>query len=140
MIAMREAGYSIEYIANKAGLNKSTVGCRFRRWGVKPEFPVETISRVPESLYEDIRRMYWDEELTIDEIAESMGKTAGTVRFHMIRGGVPRRTMSEHQKLAWKRGRQPQVPRGFILNRLNEVENKNNEQNENNESADSVHN
>lgn len=139
MVEMRKAGFAISDIAQKAGMRPETVASRFRTWGVQPEFPVVPKPRISESIYEVIRRLYWDEGLTIEEIAEIRGCHATTIRHHMVQGGIPRRNNSEGQKIAWQKGRQPPGPRGFILNRLQKVEQEKNNKNNNDNSADSVH-
>lgn len=141
LIEMRKAGYSINFIAKKAGLKPGTLASRFRQWGVKPEFPVVAPPRTDESLYEEIRRLYWDEEKTTAEIAEILGyQSQTTIVWHMRQAGIPRRNRNEHGKLAWSSGHQPRVPRGFVLNRLKQIQDKQDDQNNDNDSADSVHN
>jgi hypothetical protein len=141
LIDMRKAGYSIQFIADKAGLNSHTLGSRFRKWGVVPEFPVMQPPRVDQSIYDRINHLYWDEGLTIAEVAKVLGYHPTVIRYHMVQGGIPRRDRSEVQVKAWERGRQNKsVPRGFIKLRLEKIEQEKNEKNNENDSADSVHN
>lgn len=139
IIAMREAGYAISFIAKKAGLAPGTVGWRLRHWGVKPEFPVGHPQRVSDEFYETIRRMYWDENKSTMEIGKALGRNYQTITYHMRRAGIPLRDISEQQRVAWGTGRQPKTPRGFYKARLQKVENEQNDQNNNDNAADSVH-
>lgn len=133
MTEMRKAGYTIDFIAEKAGLHPSTVGSRFRSWGVKPDYPIVAAARVDDNLYTVIDRLYWQENRTMQEIGEIVGLTESTVRWHMMQGGIPRRSREEHAKMAWDRGRQDRTrPRGFVLNRirrLDEIQDKQDDEN-----------
>lgn len=136
---MRRAGFSITFIAKKAGLTPGTVGARLRKWGIKPEFPVGHTQRVDDSLYEEIKRLYWDENKSTIEIGEILGRHYQTITYHMRRAGIPLRNNSEQQRVAYDSGRQPTMPRGFYKQRLDQVENQNNDQDYEENSTDTVH-
>lgn len=54
---------------------------------------------------EEIRRMYWEENLTATEIAHVAGIGTSTLSSVMRRHGIPRRTHAEQMRLQYKLGK-----------------------------------
>lgn len=104
MIAMRKAGFAIQKIADRAGLPRTTVGSRLRAWGVVPEEKV-IFSKLSQSVYDELDRLYWIEQMSTQEIAEHLDMAASKVADRMRRGGIARRSKSEAILLANRRGR-----------------------------------
>jgi len=50
---------------------------------------------------EEIYRLYWDEELSVEEVAKVFGCSIVTIYKKMLKYNIPRRTLSEAHKLAY---------------------------------------
>ncbi|WP_240373015.1 hypothetical protein [Brevibacterium zhoupengii] len=95
--ARREAGESIEAIAQSLELNESTLGKWFREWGVRPAAGKHGQSLAPNRWKrwdrDDAVVAYTRTDLTIAERAESLGRSytavAGFVRDYGQRDGDP---------------------------------------------------
>jgi hypothetical protein len=61
--------------------------------------------RCPACGAEELRRLYWEEQLGLEEIGERLSVPALTVRHWMVRYDIPRRSLSESIALAYQKGR-----------------------------------
>lgn len=93
----REAGESIEVIAQALGLNESTLGSWFREWGVRPKEGKHGQSRAPNQWKrwnrDDAAVAHTRTDLSIAERAELLGRSytavAGFVRDYRQRDEDP---------------------------------------------------
>lgn len=88
-----EDGWTNKQLSEHYGVSASSINVRLRKWGVNIS-DCNRNNRVPIPI-EDIRRMYWDEELHPSQIAEKYGVCKQTITNKMISYGVPFRTKSE---------------------------------------------
>ncbi|WP_125240653.1 helix-turn-helix domain-containing protein [Brevibacterium aurantiacum] len=103
--ARREAGESIEAIAQSLGLNESTLGSWFREWDVQPSNGKHGQSQAPNQWKrwnrEDAVVALTRTDLTIGERAEMLGRSytsvAGFVRDYGQRDGDPFRIADEDE-------------------------------------------
>jgi 5-methylcytosine-specific restriction endonuclease McrA/predicted transcriptional regulator len=60
------------------------------------------VRKVKYNLVEDkewLRKKYWDERLTLDQIGELVGLTKGAVRYYMEKHGIKRRSLSRKKEV-----------------------------------------
>ena len=117
IIEMRKAGFSLRHIGKVAGVHGTTISNWMKKLGIEPEYPV-TYQRVPNREYAQLYYMYWDLQMSLPEISEATGIKRRTLEARMQYGGIPKRTKSEAQKLAWRKGRQDKNAERFRLARL----------------------
>lgn len=89
----REDELTNQQIAEQLGTSASSINTRLRKWGAN----ISDCNRnnridIPE---EEIRRMYWDEEMHPAQIAEKYGVHKMTITHKMQTYGIPFRTKSE---------------------------------------------
>jgi DNA invertase Pin-like site-specific DNA recombinase len=110
MIRMREAGFTYAEIAQRSGVPYGTVRSRMQRWKVRPRVKViHSRNRPPmhKFPYWLIYEMYWECELSTNEIAYELGLKRNTVGTLMRRLGIPTRTRAQAWEVQKKRGRMP---------------------------------
>lgn len=86
-IRLREAGFTVQQVADKAGVSLATMSRRLSMWGVRPLEPVVHMRRSrPRKLdghEEEVRSMHWDECLSTRQIAERLGVSSSAVSAFM---------------------------------------------------------
>ena len=89
----REDGLTNQQVANQLGTSASSINTRLRKWGANIN-DCNRNNRIDIS-EEEIRRMYWDEEMHPSQIAEKYGVCKQTITNKMISYDIPFRTKSE---------------------------------------------
>lgn len=121
---MREAGFTIAQIAEKAGIPRTTMASRLRSLGIKPKLPVITKDRGLMITREELERLYWQENNSIGDIAERYNVSHSSVIEWFDKLGVLKRSRSEgmsvaHQKRgSWTRGNGSSAERMAELGKL----------------------
>jgi len=105
-IRLREAGFSIQFVAERAGRSKSTMARRLKLWGVEPLEPV-AYSRRPrgrklDGREDEVRRLHWEENLSTRQIADRLGVSNYTVSMFMNARGIPIRSHAEATRLMYQ--------------------------------------
>jgi predicted DNA-binding protein YlxM (UPF0122 family) len=102
-----EHEWSITQISKKVPLSRSSVRRRLVAMGVRlrPQGPGGGKVRVPLADYRRIESLYWDQDMTIEEVAAEMGLSRQAVYMRMVRTGIPRRSRREQQRRS--RGARP---------------------------------
>lgn len=84
-----EDRWTISQIAEKYGVNAATVSKHLKRAGVTLRDRGDySVSRVPD---DEVRRLYVEEELSLEQVGERLGFTGVTIRDRLIALGIPRR-------------------------------------------------
>lgn len=95
-------GMTMKQLAKVYSCSIATIHTRFKRHKLKAFASAERMPlRTPESLYRKIQKLYWDEGMSINQVAVELKLDRTSVLHHMRNGGIPRRTRSEAQKLMW---------------------------------------
>jgi hypothetical protein len=89
----REDDWTNQQIADHLGTSASSINVRLRKWKANNS-DGNRVNRV-EIPKEDIRRMYWDEQMHPSQIAEIYGVCKQTITNKMKSYGIPFRTKSE---------------------------------------------
>jgi len=105
-------------VAHRLGVDRRLIGKRLKKFNI----PVRTGSEasrlaiskgrhrgyeyklkdVPES---ELRRLYWDEELSCADIAEKFGVESHTVANYLTHIGIPKRNRSQQMNLLYQNGK-----------------------------------
>ena len=93
-------------LAREYHLHPTTLGRYFKERGIKPVYKRRAELRrgiykrklTPEQV-EELRRLYWDEDLSQTDIAQRLGLTKGIVAYLFKRYGLGARNKSEYIKL-----------------------------------------
>lgn len=104
-----KCGFSSAQIAKQMNCSQVTVRKYLREAGVQMRKTGGSQPRTDYSVVQMVRWLYWQEEWTIKQIGEHLGKHPGTIQALMERAGIPRRNISEANRLAVKYGRNPNV-------------------------------
>lgn len=95
IIRLRKAGFTCGKIAADAGVSRSTIWRRCKKWGVYPEIQViherQLRGRKLDGREEEVRHLYWDEKLSLRECAERLGVSGQTLLMFMYAREIPRR-------------------------------------------------
>lgn len=98
-IRLREAGFTVQQVADKTGVGLATMSRRLKMWDVRPLEPVVYMRRPKprklDGLEEDVRVMHWDEGLSTRQIAERLGVSRAAVNTFMHARGIEVRPQSE---------------------------------------------
>lgn len=97
---------SMREIAKIKGCSKLTVNDRLIRAGIARRPPLESLSNRKQKIQE----AYWEEELSIPEVAEKLGISVSTVARYLGKGREP----SDAQKVRYKDGRLPNNFKGRV--------------------------
>lgn len=54
---------------------------------------------------EELYKLYWEKQLSVQEIAKIFNRARKSVEHKMVVLGIPRRSLSEALKIAWRAGR-----------------------------------
>lgn len=91
-----------EEIAEEAGCDVKTI----YRWGEKHGFPPRSeVAKQPWHDPDTLRKLYHEDKLTQQEIAEKFGIARGSIQMQMEKHGIERRSMSQSRMLEWGYGR-----------------------------------
>jgi len=101
-------------IAHILNIPESSMGNYFRRWGIPRRNSSEyhavafkhgkmkgksiTIST------EELRRLYWDDKLSLYDIAKRLGCSPDTIHYKMKKFGVPTRSVKQRNQLVYDNG------------------------------------
>lgn len=110
-----EEELSLSAVAERLGVGSGSIVKIMRQY----EIPTRTATEVQVLLVklgkhriskvrfdpEEIRRLYWDEELSQPDVAKRLGKSSESVSAFMRRNGIPRRSHAEAMTLAAKSGK-----------------------------------
>jgi predicted transcriptional regulator len=96
IIELYESGKTQTEIAEHFGVSQGSISTRLRKWIVSN--PDGNRFRRLEINKEDIRRMYWDEEMHPSQIAKKYGCHKQVITNRMLKWGIPFRTKSEARK------------------------------------------
>jgi hypothetical protein len=67
---------------------------------------------------EELRRLYWDEGMTVKALAPLAGSSEQTVHRHMDIWGIPKKPRSMVSNQAWRATGRPEIPTREVLERL----------------------
>lgn len=89
----REDGWTNKQLSEYYGVSTRAIGTRLRKWGANiSDCNRNNRVNIPK---EDIRRMYWDEQMHPSQIAKKYGVHKQTITNKMILYNIPSRTKSE---------------------------------------------
>lgn len=99
------AKMSMPRIADRLGMSYQAVQTRMRRLGIPrrcgaaaAKVAIEKLNEDEKNQREQLRGLYWDERLTIAEVAERLGVTPGVIGGRMVKLGVERRPSSARRQ------------------------------------------
>jgi len=92
----REEGWTNQQLAKHFNTSTGSINTRLRKW--KSNVSDCNRNNRIEMDKEEIRRLYWDEELHPSQIAEKFGCCKQTITNKMIGWGIPFRTKSQARK------------------------------------------
>lgn len=110
-----DEGLSLRAVAERFGVNGVTILNTMQYHGIPRRSHTEAgalaarLGKCCKSILdsEEIRKLYWEEELSMPVIAERFGLASITIYYFMRRNNIPRRTKDEAHALAFKLGRYP---------------------------------
>lgn len=107
LAAMYREGLSANKIAHQAGCSVATVLVRLQAGGVARRSSSEAmlLDRGVQISDEQLRELYVKKRLSAGDIAQQVECTSTTIYRHLKRAGIPRRSTSEAQALAWVHGK-----------------------------------
>jgi len=106
MIELYESGWSTTDIARMLERPVSTVSCILTQEGIerRPENRKVEL-RIPMEECHEAARLYWEEEMTLQEVADEMGfESMDSAKRRIVRAGSNVRDNGEATKLSFKRG------------------------------------
>jgi hypothetical protein len=93
-----EEQWGTPQLGEKYGVNAKTIGYHLTKAGVVLR-PTGGKTKPTSMTDDELRRLYWDEQLSTAQIAARMGRPHCYVRERMVRAGIPRRPVGEARKL-----------------------------------------
>lgn len=93
---------SLKDIAQEAGCCRETISNWIDKYDIEKRIPQHTRAR--DCLYNNrdwLYAKYWEEELSANEIADSVNVSVPTIRYWMDKLDIPTRSLSEAAKLLW---------------------------------------
>jgi hypothetical protein len=117
LVRMRRAGFKLREIVEMAGdgWTESKLSHYFKKIGVKPDEPIMIFRSSPGQIKhhyprELLHEMYWDCELSINEIAYELDIGSRSVDYIFRRLEIPRRSYAESRRIAVRRNPHVMVP------------------------------
>lgn len=117
LVAMYREGLSANKIAACKGCSVATVLVRLQVAGIVRRSSSEAmlLDRGVQISNEQLRELYLKKRLSAKDIAQQVGCTSTTIYRYLEGAGVPRRSTSEAQTLAWTHGKCTPKPRTILL-------------------------
>jgi DNA-binding CsgD family transcriptional regulator len=117
LAVMYKRGLSSTEIAERAGCSTATVLGRLRdaSIAIRSRSEAMLLDRGVQLNEEELRKSYVKEQQSAADIARKFGCTATTIYRHLKAAGIPRRSTSEAQVLAWSHGKCVPKPRTVSL-------------------------
>lgn len=107
-----EGGFSLRRVSRITGISNSTLRGWMEQDGIprrdRMEESLKASQGIPKRGYERLHemvRLYFEEELSTNQIAARMGLNNSTVAFTLRNNGYLLRSKSENLRLAYKKGR-----------------------------------
>lgn len=117
LVAMYREGLSANKIAHRVDCSVATVLVRLQAGGVARRSSSEAmlLDRGVQISDEQLRELYVKKRLSAGDIAQQVGCTSTTIYRHLKHAGIPRRSTSEAQELAWSHGKCTPKPRTILF-------------------------
>lgn len=95
-------GLTQEEIAEQCGVQRTTITRWMKKHGIDSRGPGCSQAEGRYKNKDWLRKKYWDEELTVDEIGEECGVSGQTINYWRDKHGIDARDSSEAVALQWE--------------------------------------